>query len=287
MKKTDSNASISKGLDAIFHADFVKSELEHQSYTEISLDNITPNKFQPREIFDQKHINDLADSIKIHGILQPILVRNIQGSSHEIIAGECRYRAAKIAGLTKVPVRILSLSDQDIMVFGIIENMQREDLNPIEESRSLHRLQTEFNLTHEEISSIIGKPRSTITNLLRLLKLVPKAQDLLLNRKIDLGHAKLLASEVPTIQSEALFIFEKRKATVKELEIYLFNLKNAKKYIPKKNSRHPRFNEWKKQLASCLPSDVCLKINTMGCGKISFNVSSETDVDWIIEKLSK
>jgi len=161
---------------------------------------IHPNPLQPRTIFDAHHLEELANSIETHGIIQPLLVRR-NGDDYELIAGERRLRAAKLAGLAEVPAIVQDYADDRILELALIENIQREDLNPIETAQALHRLQTEMRLSHEEIAARTGKDRTTITNLIRLLKLPHEVQLLVAERRLSMGHARAILGIVnPDVQ---------------------------------------------------------------------------------------
>jgi len=178
-------------------------EDEQQNTTEISVHQIVPNPFQPRRHFDEEQLKELAESIKTHGVLQPLLVRKGQ-DKYQLIAGERRLRASKLAGLSTVPVVIKELSDQTTMEIALVENLQREDLNPLEEAEAYKRLINEFNLTQDRIAQAVGKSRSAIANTIRLLNLTEEAREKLTNNEISMGHARaLLAIDDPEQQKEA------------------------------------------------------------------------------------
>ena len=177
------------------------------SVNEISLDEIETNPFQPRQYFDEDALNELADSIKVHGIIQPITVRRLSRNQYQLISGERRFQASKRAGLTAVPAYIRSADDQQMLEMALIENIQRENLNPIEISLSYQRLISECNLKQEELGERVGKNRSTVTNYLRLLKLPPDIQIALRDNKISMGHARAIIN-VDSADSQ-LFIFKK------------------------------------------------------------------------------
>ncbi len=179
------------GLGSLFADNSVEVQLKQT----LRLSELEPNRSQPRKNFDQAGIQELADSIREHGILQPILVRPLPKSkNYQIVAGERRWRAAKMAGLDEVPVIIKELTDLETAQIALIENLQREDLNPIEEAKAFQRLQEEFGLKQDEIAKKVGCARSSISNALRLLQLPEKVQELLISRKITIGHAKALLS---------------------------------------------------------------------------------------------
>ncbi len=195
------------GLDDLLNKDddlFVEKESEvkknktqsgNSSLSFIAIDKITPCPYQPRRVFNSEKIQDLANSIKQQGVLQPIVLRPApSGDMYEIIAGERRWRASQIAGLIEIPAVVKDISNQAALASAIVENIQREDLNPLEEARGLQRLIDEFDLTQTEVSDTVGKSRSTVTNLLRLLTLVPAVQKMVENGDIDMGHARALIS---------------------------------------------------------------------------------------------
>lgn len=184
---------LGRGLDALFE-DNALSDIEHHSQTTLRITDIEPNKEQPRKTFDQKALAELASSIERNGILQPLLVRPMDDGTYQLIAGERRWRASRMVGLTEVPVVIKEMSDEQAMEFALIENLQREDLNPIEEAEGLQLLIERYNLTQEEAASRIGKSRPAIANALRLLNLPHEVRDLARDGKITAGHARALLS---------------------------------------------------------------------------------------------
>ena len=177
------------------------------SINEISIGEIETNPFQPRQHFDQQALQELSESIKVHGIIQPITVRRLSRNQYQLISGERRYQASKLAGLTSIPAYVRSADDQQMLEMALIENIQRENLNPIEISLSYQRLITECNLKQEELGERVGKNRSTVTNYLRLLKLPPDIQIALRDNKISMGHARAIIN-VDNSDSQ-LFIFKK------------------------------------------------------------------------------
>lgn len=193
------NRGLNKGLDAIFGGDVTSliEEIENnpnqKAQIEVDLDEIRPNPHQPRKVFDQEKLNELASSIKEHGIFQPIILKQ-SISGYEIVAGERRCRAAKLAGLTKVPAILVDFSDDQMMEIALLENIQREDLNAIEEAKAYQNMMARFSLTQESLAKKVGKSRTHITNILRLLNLSTKVQNAVLENKISMGHARALIS---------------------------------------------------------------------------------------------
>ena len=215
---------LGKGLDALFFASNVPVDTiiadSGVKLQDIELNKIKPGKYQPRRVFDESELQELADSISHNGVIQPIVIRKI-GNGYELIAGERRWRASKIAGLDKIPAIIRSLTDEEALAIALIENIQRKDLNIIEESHGYKRLIDEFKLTHEELAKITGRSRSHISNILRLLNLVDAVQDMVLNNKLDMGHARAL---LPLSEDLQLPVAEKVVAenlTTGEVERYV------------------------------------------------------------------
>lgn len=187
---------LGRGLDSlIINTDIsieeTEKDVEIDGLSRLDINSIRPNENQPRKVFDPEKIEELANSIKEHGVIQPIVVRNV-GDGYEIVAGERRWRAARKAGLTEVPCIVRELTDEQNMLFAIIENMQREDLNPIEEAQGLDRMIKTFGLTQEEVSKSVGKSRPYISNSLRLLKLPEEVKNLMVEKKLSAGHARAL-----------------------------------------------------------------------------------------------
>ncbi len=209
--------ALGRGLSALLSDTPVEEKLEvdvaspaknaNGSINEISIDEIETNPFQPRQHFDQDALKELSESIKVHGIIQPITVRRLNRNQYQLISGERRFQASKLAGLTSLPAYIRSADDQQMLEMALIENIQRENLNPIEISLSYQRLITECNLKQEELGERVGKNRSTVTNYLRLLKLPPDIQIALRDNKISMGHARAIIN-VDSADSQ-LYIFKK------------------------------------------------------------------------------
>lgn len=205
----------------------------HQKLETIFLHEIHPGKYQPRKNFDQNSLKELADSIKEKGILQPIIVRKIR-NEYEIIAGERRWRAAQIAGFKSVPVIICDIKDSDAIAFSLIENIQRQDLNPIEEALALKRLTEELSITHEAVAKSIGKSRAVVTNTMRLLNLAEPVQEMLIVRQLEMGHARALLS-LPLDQQDTLAnLIVTKKMTVRAVELLVRSLQ-TKNCISGKN----------------------------------------------------
>lgn len=265
---------------------------------ELNLADIRPNPFQPRTEFDEEALNELAASIKSIGIMQPITVRTVEGGKYEIIAGERRYRASKLAGLTTIPAYIRKTEDDSLLELALIENIQREDLNAIEVAISYQRLIDECQLTQDALSERVGKKRATIANYLRLLKLPAQIQLAIRDKKISMGHARAIISiEDPDTQ---FMIFEqilKYDFSVRKVEEIVRELSNPQPEPepvpepvvekPKKTNEIGDYIELQKHLSRCFDTKVELKRNENGKGKIVIAFRSDEELEKIIELLDK
>ncbi len=255
----------------------------------LNINRIEPNKNQPRKNFDEDALSELADSIKQFGVIEPLVVVKRKGF-YELIAGERRWRAARLAGLKEVPVVIKDYTDQEIVEIALIENIQREDLNPIEEAHAYERLIKEFNLKQDEVAERVSKSRTTITNSLRLLKLTEKVQQMLIDDMLTTGHVRALISiEDSTLQYEtALYIFDK-KLSVRETESYVKKVLSGKKSSSEVASANEDFSflytEIEERLKNVLGTKTTIKAKGKHKGKIEIEYYSEDDLDRITQLL--
>jgi ParB family chromosome partitioning protein len=266
-------ATLGRGLDALIP----KDNREHGSATLVGINEIRPNTLQPRRDFDDDAILKLAASIKEKGILQPIVVRQ-SGSGYEIIAGERRWRAAQRAGIIRVPVIVKEASDREALELALIENLQREDLNPIEEASGYQQLIDNFGLTHEEVSAQIGKDRSTITNQLRLLKLPEEVRRALIDEEITAGHARALLGlqSIPEIMA-ALLAIRKQNLSVRRTEILIKNMTRAKPESEPVNE-NPYIVRITDELKGALSTQVRIKYNK-GKGRIEIEYYTDDELE--------
>lgn len=228
-------SGLGKGLGALM---FENATDELLSETELDLNDIVPNRDQPRKTFDEASLEELADSIRRHGVLQPLLVRPIPSGGYQLVAGERRWRACRMAGLTKVPVVIKELTDTETMEIAIIENLQREDLNPIEEAEGLQALIDKCGYTQEEAAASVGKSRPAIANSLRLLRLPPEVRDMTRSGELSAGHARaLLAFDNDAMMLEAANNIVSNKMTVRDVERLAQRRETA---VPRKRRRRAR-----------------------------------------------
>jgi ParB family chromosome partitioning protein len=218
MSKTKTKG-LGRGLDALLGADLPAANPGGAAgAATLPLGQLQPGRYQPRTRMDETALQELADSIRVHGLMQPIVVRSLGASRWEIIAGERRFRAARLAGLTEVPVIVRDVSDEQALALALIENIQREDLNPLEEAQAIRRLISEFGYTHEQAAEAIGRSRSATSNLLRLLALAEPVQTMLLAGDIEMGHARALLALPAARQTMAASEIHARRLSVREAE---------------------------------------------------------------------
>ena len=286
---------LGKGLDALIPSALVETKKVKDKETigetpdsVVDINKVEPNREQPRKNFDEDALLELAESIKQFGLLQPILVQD-RKTYYEIIAGERRWRAAKLAGLKEVPVIIRNYSEQEIVEISLIENIQREDLNPIEEALAYKRLMTEFNLKQDEIAERVSKSRTAVTNSIRLLKLCDEVQQMIINDMISTGHARaIITIENPEEQyALAQKIFDE-KMSVREVEKYIKNMNKPVKEKKKINkSLEVIYQEKAENLKQALSTKVSVSGKGDGTGKIEIEFFSHDDFDRLMEILTR
>ena len=282
MKKT----TLGRGLDALIPKDTAKARgAGGSSFIEAGIEEVRPNRSQPRKEFDDGSIEELASSIKEKGIIQPLVVRQKEGS-YEIIAGERRWRAAQKAGLTRIPIIIKEATDRDVLELALIENLQREDLNPIEEAAAYSQLIQDFGLTHEEVSGRIGKDRSTITNQLRLLRLPEQARQALIEGDISAGHARaLLGIESDEGLLQVLKAIIKQKLSVRMTESLIKKLSQEQKPVPVRQEEDLYLKRIADDLKRSLNTQVKI-VNKKGKGKIEIEFYSEDELERLCRMLA-
>ena len=272
------NKSLNRGLDALLGDQKLPTTTK-----EIDLEKITAGRFQPRQEFDDTKIQELADSIKKHGVLSPILVREIGLDKFEVIAGERRVRASKIAGLKTIPSLVNQKEDQEALEAALIENLQREDLNPVEEARGYDRLKREFDLTQDEIAKATGKARSTIANSMRILSLSPKILDMISQGVLEKGHAKILSGLETTKAEQLAEAISQKKLTVRQAEALL---KPAKKTTKTKEKDRDTLNI-EDEISGNFGHKTEIETKTTKTGKVSIFYHSPDELETIIQKLLK
>ena len=277
------NRGLGRGLDALLsnEGDNVSSKIETTNVMPLS--QLTPGKFQPRKNFNQDSLKELAESIKAQGIIQPILVRMTSNNQFEIIAGERRWQAAKIAKLDEVPVVVKDIPDSTALAMALIENIQREDLNVIEEARGIKRLIDEFNITHEAAAEAVGKSRAAVSNTLRLLSLCEHAQYALETNKIEMGHARAILSLSPIDQAMMCQKIVNQKLTVREVEKEVSE-GTTKKPSPKQSKDHD-IQRLENELSDRFGTNISISHKQSGKGSINFKYSNLDELERIIAKL--
>ena len=276
---SEENKILNKGLDALLGQN---NNNNQKSVKELPVEDINPGRFQPRTNFDEEKLLELTNSIKNHGVLSPILVREVGLNKYEVIAGERRLRASKKAGLKTIPTLIDQKQDKDALESALIENLQREDLNAVEEARGYDRLKREFGLTQDEVAASTGKARSTIANSLRLLSLPAKVLDMLSSGKIEKGHAKLLASMDSLEAEKAANNIIKNKLTVKDLA-GLSSKKTNKKLQTKTKDRDLLIVE--EEMSENFGHKVEIEAKNKKSGKVVINYNTKDELESIISKL--
>ena len=272
---------LGRGLDALLSGG--KSEKD-EVLRDLNVTLLKPGKYQPRSHMDEASLNDLAASIKAQGIMQPILVRQLADNSYEIIAGERRWRAAQLAGLTHVPVLVRSVPDNAALAMALIENIQRENLNPLEEAIGIQRLIDEFKMTHQVAAEAVGRSRSAASNLLRLLKLPQTVQNMLMENKLDMGHARAL---LPLESAQQILLANKIMASglsVREAEKLVQNLQNP---APSHKKAKPGRDiiRLQEKIADRLGAPVEIRHGAKGAGKLVIAYKTLDQLDGILAKI--
>ncbi|HAY73162.1 MAG TPA: stage 0 sporulation protein J [Ruminococcaceae bacterium] len=274
---------LGRGLDSLF-ADNSVDEI-NPSVNKLRIMEIEPNHDQPRKDFDEKALSELAESIEQHGVLQPLVVRPLANGAYQLVAGERRWRAARIAGLTEVPVVIKELSDEEVIEIAMIENLQREDLNPLEEALGYRYMMDELGITQEQAAEKVGKSRPAVANALRLLKLPDEVQEMVKNNLISPGHARALLgfdSEDMIIQTAKLIV--KEDLSVREVETMVKNSKKTPK-IPKQQKRDKFFSEVELALVENLGRKVKIKESKRDAGLLEIEFFDKDDLESLAMKL--
>jgi len=279
------NLSSMLSKSALQHAvDNVASESSgRDSLSSLPLDIISPGQYQPRSIFDADRLEELAESIRHQGVIQPVVVRAQGDNNYELIAGERRWRAAQLAGIEKIPAIIRDVPDEIAIAMALVENIQREDLNPIEEATALRRLVDEFQMTHQEAGDAVGRSRSAVSNLLRLLELSEEVRELVDARHLEMGHARALLTLEPSMQAQAAREVVRRNLSVRETEQLVRRLKNPP--VRKTQVLDPDTQHLQDRLAEKLCAKVKLTHNARGKGKMVIAYNSADELEGILAHL--
>lgn len=298
--KLNSKAQIGKGIGALlgnikdevnsFSKNNASNEVLVGSITRIPLSAIEVNAHQPRRTFDETTLQELADSIKLHDIIQPITVVKLENKKYQIISGERRFKASKIAGLTDIPAYVRVANDQEILEMGLLENLQREDLNAIEIGLAYKRLMSECNLTQEQVADRMKKERSTVTNYIRLLKLPPSIQVSVRNKKLSMGHARALLGlehiEQQLFVAKEIIEKEMSVRATEEMIKNIANKKPTKKVSKDKRDLPVAYKKIEDQLASHLSTKVNMIRKQNGKGTITLEFYNDNDLERILDKMN-
>ena len=274
---------LGRGLDSLF-ADNSVDEL-NPSVNKLRIMEIEPNRDQPRKDFDEKALSELAESIEQHGVLQPLVVRPLTNGGYQLVAGERRWRAARIAGLTEVPVVIKELTDEEVIEIAMIENLQREDLNPLEEALGYRYMMDELNITQEQAAEKVGKSRPAVANAIRLLRLPDEVQEMVKNNLISPGHARaLLGFENQELIIQTAKRIVKEDLSVREVETLVKNSQKAPK-VPKQQKRDKFFSEVELALVENLGRKVKIKESKKDSGVLEIEFFDKDDLESLAMKL--
>jgi len=278
---------LGRGLDALLDADDSGPAPQDRLAT-LKVGQLGPGRFQPRTKMDEASLQELAASIRTQGLMQPILVRPVAGERYEIIAGERRWRGAKLAGLAEVPVVVRDVPDQTALAMALIENIQREDLNPLEEAQGVQRLVSEFNLTHQEAADAIGRSRTATTNLLRLLNLEKSVQRLMFDGRLDMGHARALLALDGRRQEHLAAQVAERGLSVRETEKMVNDLLNPPVRSKARRALVDRdVARLEEQLSEELGTTVQIRQGRKGSGKLVISYTSHEHLDSLLERIKR
>ena len=276
---------LGRGLDALLAND-IEDARSADSQQMLNVAQLQPGKYQPRSYMDDAALQTLADSIKTQGIMQPILVREIATDKFEIIAGERRWRASQMAGLQQVPVLVRDIADESALAMALIENIQRENLNPLEEAQGIKRLIDEFAMTHEKAADAVGRSRVAVSNLLRLLSLSSPVQAMLMHNKLDMGHARALIGLDAAQQVMLANKIVHQRLSVREVETLVKNVATeAKPKLPKTSMNHDVL-ALQNTLSEKIGASVSITAKANGAGSLKINYSNLDQLDEIIKKIS-
>jgi len=278
---------LGRGLDALLgESGAVMGDVAPDKLQQLPVELLQRGQFQPRRQINKEALDDLANSIAKQGVLQPIVARKLPSGDYEIIAGERRWRAAQQAQLDRVPVVVRELSDEDAMVIGLIENLQREDLNPIEEARGMQRLIEEFTMTHQQVADSVSRSRAAVSNLLRLLSLQSDVSSLLEQGQLDMGHARALLSLDEAMQQKAAQQIIKSGMSVRQAESLVRRLQeeNANP-VTKVKEKDPDIRHLEESLSEKLGAHVEIKLGSRGKGKLVIDFHGNDVLQGILEKI--
>ena len=284
---------LGRGLDALLGAgaaaaargEAAPEAPANETLRHLPVERIVRGRYQPRQDLREDTLRELAESIRAQGVVQPVVVRPLGEGRYELIAGERRWRAAQLAGLREVPAVIREVPDRAAIAMALIENIQREDLNPLEEATALQRLIAEFNLTHQQAAEAVGRSRTAVTNLLRLLDLTEDVQQAVRDRKLDMGHARALLPLPPALQREAAHQVLLRGLSARETEELARRLQQATAAPPRTKPQDPNIQSLQDNLSERLGARVQLRHDTSGKGRVVIHYNNLDELDGIIARV--
>ena len=277
-----------RDLDALLGVPESDSPTESDELRNLDVDRIQPGKYQPRQTMDEDRLQELAASIRAQGLIQPIIVRTVSAGRFEIIAGERRWRAAQIAGLKQIPALVREAGDQSVVAMALIENIQREELSPLEEAQALQRLIGEFKLTHQQVAEAIGRSRAAVSNLLRLQELPAQIKKLLEEHKLEMGHARALLTLDPKLALSLALKAVEHEWTVRELEAAARDVQSPKaktKSAKKSVSQDPDIAVLERELGEKLAAKVSIRHGRGGKGQLVVTYHSVDELEGILERI--
>ncbi|MEO5343554.1 MAG: ParB/RepB/Spo0J family partition protein [Gammaproteobacteria bacterium SHHR-1] len=281
---------LGRGLDALLSSQEEQAPASAQAgLSELPVDLIDRGRYQPRRDFDEEGLQELANSITAQGVVQPVVVRPVEGGRYELIAGERRWRASQLAGKSQIPVVIREVDDQAAMAMGLIENIQRQDLNAVEEAGALHRLLNEFGLTHQQVADAVGKSRSAVSNLLRLLELSEEVKGLIEGHQLEMGHARALLPLSPQMQTQAAQEVVSKGLSVRQTEELSRSLQQNQpqpEAPPKTQQKSdPDVERLITRLSEKLGAQVKLQQGRAGKGRLVISYNSLEELDGILDHI--
>ncbi len=274
--------SLGRGLDSLLGE---RPERQQQGILQVPLEDLVPGQYQPRNKMHKDTLEELSKSIKAQGVLQPILARKKASKGYEIVVGERRWRAAQLAGLKTIPTIVKELNNDEAAKIALIENLQREDLNAMDQARGLQRLQIEFNLSQQDLASSVGKSRPTITNLIRLTKLSPVAQEFLESGRIEMGHARALLTIEESLQKVLAEEIASKQLSVREVERLVARQDGSRKQKQTQRKRDPNTIKLEKEISEALGAKVGISHNKKGAGKLIINFKNLDQLQGILDKI--
>ena len=276
---------LGRGLDALLSGDQTAVRADADEQTQLRVDALQPGKYQPRTHMDEPALQELAGSIKSQGVMQPILVRPVGAGRYEIIAGERRWRAARMAGLETVPVLVRPVADNAALAMALIENIQREDLNPLEQASGIQRLITEFGITHERAAEMLGRSRSAVSNLVRLLSLAAPVRELLQQGKLDMGHARALLALSGMQQIDTARMIAARGMSVRDTERVVARLMSPARGKPPGRAVDRDVLRLQEELSQILGTKVSINAGPKGRGTLVISYSTLAQLDAILARV--